>query len=96
MTNSMKVETGDPEGGLFDASRGTPTVVNMLPGGTTTAAAANGNIGLFDSTGAFSAATEDMDTRDHRYIVLKVDSSTLVSTGTMIGADGQLGDTEAF
>jgi len=86
--------SGDPEGGLFDASRGTPTVINMRASGN--GAAANGNIGLFDSTGAFSAATEDMDTRDHRYIVLKVDSSALVTTGTMTGADGQLADSEAF
>jgi len=85
--------TGDPEGGLFDASRGTPTVINIAPSGVTPAV---GNIGLYDSTGAFSAATEDMDTRDHRYVVLKIDSATLVSTGTMVGADGQLADSEAF
>ena len=86
--------TGDPEGGLFDASRGLATVNIIRPSGA--GAAANGNIGLYDSSGAFSAATEDMDTRDHRYIVLKIDSATLVTTGTMVGADGQLADTEAF
>ena len=86
--------TGDPEGGLFDASRGTPTVINMTPNGA--AIAADGNIGLYDTSGAFSASTEDMDTRDHRYIVLKIDSTTLVTTGTMTGADGQLADSEAF
>ena len=48
------------------------------------------------SHGVFSAATESMDLQDHRYVVVKLDSTQLVSTGTMVGADGQLADTEAF
>ena len=72
-------------GGLFDASKGTPTFIGLA-----------GQPGLFNSAGVFSAATEAMDVQTHRYVVVKIDSADLASTGTLVGADGQLGDTEAF
>ena len=78
-------EDREPGGGLFDSSRGAPTAIT-LPG----------QPGLYDGTGLFSAATESMDLSSHRYVTIKLDATQLVSTGTMVGADGQLADTEAF
>ena len=78
-------EDREPGGGLFDSSRGTPTVHTIA-----------GTPGLYNADGVFSAATQAMDTSLVRYVVVKIDSAALVSTGTMVGADGQLADTEAF
>ena len=78
-------EDREPGGGLFDASRGTPTAYNYVP-----------VPGLYNVDGVFSAATESMDTRDHRYVVLKLDAAALASGGSLVGADGQLKDSEAF
>ena len=84
-----------PARGLFDASRGRRTVaqVTVVPGALTavpTLAA--------PQIGTFSAATTNLPLAvpANRYITGLISSSLLSSTGTLVGPDGQLGDTEAF
>ena len=79
-------ESGEPSRGLFDASRGRRTVEQV--------AAAPGAL---NSDGTFSAATTSIALDKHgRYLVVKVASSVLTTTGTLVGPDGQLADSEAF
>ena len=84
-----------PSRGLFDASRGrrTTAIVTVVPGAlTTVATTAAPNIGTF------SAATTNLPlwVPANRYLTGLISSSFLSTTGTLIGPDGQLADTEAF
>ena len=84
-----------PSRGLFDASRGrrTTAIVTVTPGALTTVATA-----AAPAIGTFSAATTNLPlwVPANRYITGMISTSFLSSTGTLVGPDGQLADTEAF
>jgi hypothetical protein len=84
-----------PARGLFDASRGrrTTAIVTVTPGALTTVATV-----AAPAIGTFSAATTNLPlwVPANRYITGMISTSFLSSTGTLVGPDGQLADTEAF
>ena len=84
-----------PARGLFDASRGRRTVaiVTVVPGALTSVPTV-----AAPQIGTFSAATTALPLHvpANRYITGLISSSLLSSTGTLVGPDGQLADTEAF
>ena len=86
-----------PARGLFDASRGKRTVtpVTVVPGGlTTVASTAYPNIGTF--SGRTDTNGVPLSNPANRYVTGLISSSILSTTGTLVGPDGQLADTEAF
>ena len=88
-------DDGSPARGLFDASRGRRTVgiVTVVPGALTTVPSL-----AAPQIATFSAATAPLplSVPQNRYITGLISTSMLSSTGTLVGPDGQLGDTEAF
>jgi len=84
-----------PARGLFDASRGKRSVaqVAVQPGGLVDVAST-----AYPTIGTFSGRTASfpLDAPGSRYVTGLISTSLLSSTGTLVGPDGQLADTEAF